>query len=263
MWRRHNGLDTRMTPPETDFLIYYGRIGPVEHATLLGLMFPADEAGAVRHLIEDKVSRARLEFSYNRAIPYEDFLLCQKHGFLRTTDEFKSHTRTRYGVEFPNVCSTELDQKAPISTPGIRDTYRYFAPLVEAYICRHTGTGIVAERTVLEIAIDIGDTEFLALVVDPNTGDFLFPELRKLPRHTPPADNASLSMLRKRRKKLSWWSVDERGVVVHDLTRNIDQCDLYLRMLPWDRPLREVVSGWRERLTSGVPAQRGHCKISR
>lgn len=225
---------------ETDFLIYYDLADAEERNRLLEIAFPPEEAGVVRRFLSDRLARARLEFSYNRALPFEDFLLCQKHGYIQTADEFISHTRAAYGREFPNICFTEKERSDPVNILGVEDSYRYFTPFVEAYICRHTGSGVVADRTALEVAIDIGDVEFLALVVDPNTGDHIFQELLSRTSGNTKSSSWHLSMLRKRRKKLSWWSIDERGVIVHDLTKGNERNCSGLRNLPWDQDLRAI-----------------------
>lgn len=202
----------------TDFLILYDLASPRQRAAMLEAFFIDPEAGqSFEHIVWDPLLRARLEFAHNQAIAYEDYLLLKKTGYVRPGDEFRSRSRKAYGEEFPHVEATDKQRNESIEIPGIWDVHQFFAPFVEAYICRHTGQGIVVSRDGLEVALDLNDLAFLSLVVEADSGEFLFPDIAEL-REIPELHNHD-EMRQQRREKLDWWAHSQRGVEIHDLAQ--------------------------------------------
>lgn len=230
---------------ETDFLIYWDRLDTGSRAKLLKAHMPDEgEQRQFQRFISNPIARATLEFACNRTIAYEDYLQLVELNRMEFAGEFRSHTRLAYGRTFPTIREKPLQSPVESST-SLQEHTSWYAPYVEAYICRNVAKGIVVERELLEAAIDICDTEFLSLVVDPRTGERLFER-----PHNPKSSIRSAPALksmnppaihRRRRGMLSWLSIDERGVLVHDLMKPLDLKQLRDRGLPADDKIREIV----------------------
>ncbi|RNF36068.1 hypothetical protein [Paracoccus methylarcula] len=106
----------------------------------------------------------------------------------------------------------------------------------------------MAKREVFEIALDIEDDDFLALIVDPVFGNPVFPEFAdayQLDTHRYLRDlhtggNAARwpnhgEIEVKRRERVEWWSTDDRGFIIHDLTIPHVGIEQILRGLPRDQ----------------------------
>lgn len=221
---------------DTDFLLLYD-LAPLEkRAVLLEAFFVhSDERRGFQHIVEDPLLRARLEFEFNQTVPFEQFHLLVEAGFARPTDEFRGRSKLAYGRALPNVTATDRLRNVPPVAPGLWDVHRFFAPFVEAYVARNLGAGIVATREVLEVALDIKDYAFLALVVDAETGKQVFPELRQKLLHIPSGTENSPEIRRLRRDRLDWWSISGRGVDIHDMTTPRPHSDFAPRQLSCDQ----------------------------
>ncbi len=227
---------------DTDFLMLYDLALPEQRAALLETFFVhPDERQGFQHIVNDPQLRARLEFEFNQTVPFDQFHFLVEAGFARPADEFRSRSQLAYGRELPNVTATDRLRDVPPVVPGLWDVHRFFAPFVEAYIARNLGTGIVAAREVLEVALDIEDHAFLALVVDAETGEPVFPEAREKMSGMPPGAENSPEIRQRRRERLDWWSIAGRGVEIHDMTRPRPHADLAPRHLPCDQHALKVL----------------------
>lgn len=229
---------------ETDFLLIYDCAPPEKRAALLDVFFVhPDERRGFQHIVDDPLQRARLEFEFNQTVPFEHFRLLQNAGFARPTGEFRSRTKLAYGQVLSNVIATDKLRDVPPVVPGVWDVHRFFAPFVEANIARNLGGGIVATREVLEVALDIEDTAFLALVVDAETGAPVFREMRDQMSMIPRGAENSRDIFQRRRERLDWWSIPGRGVEIHDMTRARPQAGLTPRNLGCDQNALKVLVG--------------------
>ncbi|MCJ1901622.1 hypothetical protein MR829_14715 [Paracoccus versutus] len=227
---------------DTDFLLLYDLAPPEKRAALLEAFFThPDERRGFQHIVNDSLLRARLEFEFNQTVPFEQFHLLVEAGFACPTDEFRSRSKLAYGQVLPNVAATDRLRDVPPVVPGLWDVHRFFAPFVEAYIARNHGAGIVATREVLEVALDIEDRAFLALVVDAETGKQVFPDAcEQMAAMLAGAEN-SPDIRQRRRERLDWWSIAGRGVEIHDMLRVRPQADFAPRHLPCDRDALKVL----------------------
>lgn len=227
---------------DTDFLLLYDLAPPEKRAALLEAFFVhSDERRGFQHIVNDSLLRARLEFEFNQTVPFEQFHLLVEAGFACPTDEFRSRSKLAYGQVLPNVAATDRLRDVPPVVPGLWDVHRFFAPCVEAYIARNLGGGIVATREVMEIALDIEDTAFLALVVDAETGEPVFPEAREQMAAMLAGAENSPEIRQRRRDRLDWWSIAGRGVEIHDMTRPRTHADLAPRQLSCDQSALNVL----------------------
>ncbi|WP_323032383.1 hypothetical protein [Paracoccus sp. (in: a-proteobacteria)] len=227
---------------ETDFLLLYDLASPEKRAALLKTFFVhSDERRGFQHIVEDPLLRARLEFEFNQTVPFEQFHLLAEAGLARPADEFRSRSKLAYGRVLPNVTTTDRLRDVPPVVPGLWDVHRFFAPFVEAYIARNLGAGIVGAREVLEVALDIEDYAFLALVVDAETGEPVFPEAREQMAAMLAGKENCPEIRQRRWERLDWWSIAGRGVEIHDMTRVRSQANLTPRHLPCDQDALKVL----------------------
>lgn len=89
--------------------------------------------------------------------------------------------------------------------------------------------------------MDIEDTAFLALVVDAETGEPVFPEAREQMGAMLAGKENCPEIRQRRRNRLDWWSISGRGVEIHDMTRPGPHADLAPRQLPCDQDTLKVL----------------------
>lgn len=237
-----SGLDEN----HTDFLLLYDRAPPERREALLAAFFPEPLEGvAFRHLAQDPLQRGMTEFAHNGALPYEEFRLLRQEGWLRIPGSFRPSGRAGRGRRFPHVAKTRKAFPNEIQLPEISliGIDWLLGPFVSAYLCRNLGGGVVARREIVEIALGIGDEAFLALLVDPESGAPLFPELAE--RRLQGADLETAEIRERRRAALQtcdfmFWG-DGRGAEILDLTR--PEAPVAPRSLPIDRPILALLRG--------------------
>lgn len=228
----------------TDFLLLYDHTPPAHRPAMLDAFFAHHcDRVAFERCANDRLLRARVELACNLAVPYEDFLLLHAEGYARQGEEWRSLGKNNYGEWAPQIHQTDKQIFSKFTLLDRVSSFEFFAPFVEGYLCRDTGQGIVACREVLEVAFDIEDGNYLGRVVSADgksafLGDQFF--------HLDPDDDVDADpsdVLKRRREKVGWWSIEGRGVVINDLSRLKLSSLRGLRELGCDKPARAVFSG--------------------
>lgn len=125
---------------------------------------------AFRQMAEDRVTRAMMEFLNLDVIPYEDYKLLSKRGYVRYYGDFYTYIPAARGLDLPDVRLTQKGERFKGNGPLDYRNHWHFADFILAYRVRNTGKGLVAGRETLEEWIDEGNESCLNALVDPNTG---------------------------------------------------------------------------------------------
>ena len=159
-----------MTTPDTR-LIQYDEMPAIERPALLSELFAnMEELKLVQQFLSDPFARPLLEFMLLEAVPYENFVHLQSHGYADVYREFVTYVPAVRGLCFPDPQLTEKARDYDVLKATDRQSEALIEGLVLAYRARTTGQGIVAGRATLEEWLDKGDERALSCVVDPSTG---------------------------------------------------------------------------------------------
>lgn len=152
-------------------LIQYDQTPKEERPALLATLFDEPElCRTFRHVAEDRVTRAIMEFQNLDVVPYEDYQLLLKRGYLECWNFFRTYVPAARGLEFPEVRMTRKGHTFKIKGINNNFTEKLFHDLILAYRVRNTGQGVVAGRETLEEWLEDGDETYLDALVDPDTG---------------------------------------------------------------------------------------------
>ena len=141
---------------------------------------------------------------------------------LPGTYRVSGYARAR-GRRFEDVAVTRKPTSNRLTLPEIdlRGVSWFLCPFVEAYCLRDLGEGVVARRAFLENALKIEDEEVLSHLVDPRSGEPLFPELVQRRLSGEGTEGWGSEEIRRKRREglMSFVFRGERGVEIHDLSK--------------------------------------------
>lgn len=220
---------------ETDFLLAYETMPNEAKQDLLKRFLPHEgERVALLGILANGQLRARFELEFNEAVPFEDFQILNSNDYARVAGVFRGDHGPHTMATFQTITPTKRHLETHMDVPGLYDPYRFFAPLIDAYLCRDRGIGVVATKPFVNMALALGDIGLLSAIVDPLTGLRAFPgawaEVKE--KGWPLLNGAAVR--KKRAIALRLAPYQRSGVEVHDLSYNRPPADLLPRQLAFD-----------------------------